>query len=196
MCLKTDCFLLLFLVQQMGGGGGPMQPGQVPPNQNFLNRAPGSIPVSHGNVQQQVNEAPLSAHASPACFSSSLCLLTAPGTPDCMPYWTTALFSAVTAPPSLLHPSSSSLLHLPSPGTCSVLRPVCGGGHAPCQSGLSNGGAAEAEQHGENKFLTLNMILPVVDQKVFSWYFSLLKIKANPFFYSPLITFQLPSYYI
>ncbi|XP_013874225.1 mediator of RNA polymerase II transcription subunit 25 [Austrofundulus limnaeus] len=38
---------------QMGGGGGPMQPGQVPPNQNFLNRAPGSIPVSHGSVQQQ-----------------------------------------------------------------------------------------------------------------------------------------------
>ncbi|XP_029996408.1 mediator of RNA polymerase II transcription subunit 25 isoform X3 [Sphaeramia orbicularis] len=38
---------------QLGGGGGPMQPGQVPPNQNFLNRAPGPIPVSHGNVQQQ-----------------------------------------------------------------------------------------------------------------------------------------------
>uniref|UniRef100_A0A672ZSU4 Mediator of RNA polymerase II transcription subunit 25 n=1 Tax=Sphaeramia orbicularis TaxID=375764 RepID=A0A672ZSU4_9TELE len=29
-------------------------PGQVPPNQNFLNRAPGPIPVSHGNVQQQM----------------------------------------------------------------------------------------------------------------------------------------------
>uniref|UniRef100_A0A3P9HAX2 Mediator of RNA polymerase II transcription subunit 25 n=1 Tax=Oryzias latipes TaxID=8090 RepID=A0A3P9HAX2_ORYLA len=28
-------------------------PGQVPPNQNFLNRAPGPIPVSHGNVQPQ-----------------------------------------------------------------------------------------------------------------------------------------------
>ncbi|KAM9843727.1 mediator of RNA polymerase II transcription subunit 25 isoform 4-T4 [Aulostomus maculatus] len=38
----------------LGGGGGPMQPGQVPPNQNFLNRAPGTIPVSHGNVQQQM----------------------------------------------------------------------------------------------------------------------------------------------
>ncbi|XP_040919260.1 mediator of RNA polymerase II transcription subunit 25 isoform X2 [Toxotes jaculatrix] len=37
----------------MGGGGGPMQPGQVPPNQNFLNRPPGPIPVSHGNVQPQ-----------------------------------------------------------------------------------------------------------------------------------------------
>nr|XP_020461158.1 mediator of RNA polymerase II transcription subunit 25 isoform X2 [Monopterus albus] len=37
----------------MGGAGGPMQPGQVPPNQNFLNRPPGPIPVSHGNVQPQ-----------------------------------------------------------------------------------------------------------------------------------------------
>ncbi|KAM6904408.1 mediator of RNA polymerase II transcription subunit 25 isoform 2-T2 [Xenentodon cancila] len=38
---------------QLGGAGGPMQPGQVPPNQNFLNRPTGPIPVSHGNVQQQ-----------------------------------------------------------------------------------------------------------------------------------------------
>ncbi|XP_008296616.1 mediator of RNA polymerase II transcription subunit 25 isoform X3 [Stegastes partitus] len=38
---------------QLGGAGGPMQPGQVPPNQNFLNRPPGPIPVSHGNVQPQ-----------------------------------------------------------------------------------------------------------------------------------------------
>lgn len=41
--------------QQMGAAGGPMQPGQVPPNQNFMNRAPGpGIPVSHSNVQQQM----------------------------------------------------------------------------------------------------------------------------------------------
>lgn len=33
-----------------------MQPGQVAPNQNFLNRPPGPIPVSHGNVQQQVTD--------------------------------------------------------------------------------------------------------------------------------------------
>ncbi|XP_074553683.1 mediator of RNA polymerase II transcription subunit 25 isoform X2 [Halichoeres trimaculatus] len=39
---------------QLGGAGGPMQPGQVAPNQNFLNRPPGPIPVSHGNVQQQM----------------------------------------------------------------------------------------------------------------------------------------------
>ncbi|XP_022050647.2 mediator of RNA polymerase II transcription subunit 25 isoform X1 [Acanthochromis polyacanthus] len=38
---------------QLGGAGGPMQPGQVPQNQNFLNRPPGPIPVSHGNVQPQ-----------------------------------------------------------------------------------------------------------------------------------------------
>ncbi|XP_068435478.1 mediator of RNA polymerase II transcription subunit 25 isoform X1 [Clinocottus analis] len=35
------------------GGAGPMQPVQVAPNQNFLNRPPGPIPVSHGSVQQQ-----------------------------------------------------------------------------------------------------------------------------------------------
>ncbi|XP_041735358.2 mediator of RNA polymerase II transcription subunit 25-like isoform X3 [Coregonus clupeaformis] len=37
------------------GSGGPMPgpPGQVQPNQNFLNRPQGPIPVSHGNVQQQ-----------------------------------------------------------------------------------------------------------------------------------------------
>ncbi|XP_016395598.1 mediator of RNA polymerase II transcription subunit 25 isoform X5 [Sinocyclocheilus rhinocerous] len=34
-----------------------MQPGQVPPNQNFLNRPPGPIPVTHGNVQQQLRAA-------------------------------------------------------------------------------------------------------------------------------------------
>ncbi|XP_066498171.1 mediator of RNA polymerase II transcription subunit 25 isoform X3 [Hoplias malabaricus] len=36
------------------GAAGQMQPGQVPPNQNFLNRPPGPIPVTHGNVQQQM----------------------------------------------------------------------------------------------------------------------------------------------
>ncbi|XP_034046261.1 mediator of RNA polymerase II transcription subunit 25 isoform X2 [Thalassophryne amazonica] len=41
-------------VQQLGGAGGPMQPGQVPPNQTF-NRPPGPIPVSHGNVPQQMS---------------------------------------------------------------------------------------------------------------------------------------------
>ncbi|XP_047213854.1 mediator of RNA polymerase II transcription subunit 25-like isoform X2 [Girardinichthys multiradiatus] len=39
---------------QLGGAGVPMQPNQVPPNQNFLNRPPGPMPVSHGNVQQQM----------------------------------------------------------------------------------------------------------------------------------------------
>ncbi|XP_018619792.1 mediator of RNA polymerase II transcription subunit 25 [Scleropages formosus] len=35
------------------GAAGSMPQGAVPPNQNFLNRPPGPIPVSHGNVQQQ-----------------------------------------------------------------------------------------------------------------------------------------------
>ncbi|XP_004552540.1 mediator of RNA polymerase II transcription subunit 25 isoform X3 [Maylandia zebra] len=39
---------------QLNSAAGPMQPNQVPPNQNFINRAPGPIPVSHGNVQQQM----------------------------------------------------------------------------------------------------------------------------------------------
>ncbi|XP_041827230.1 mediator of RNA polymerase II transcription subunit 25 isoform X6 [Melanotaenia boesemani] len=39
---------------QLSNAGGPMQPGQVPPNQNFLNRPPGPIPVSHSNVQPQM----------------------------------------------------------------------------------------------------------------------------------------------
>ncbi|KAM4597752.1 mediator of RNA polymerase II transcription subunit 25 isoform 2-T2 [Polymixia lowei] len=38
----------------LGAGGGPMPPGQVPPNQNFLNRPTVPINVSHGNVQQQM----------------------------------------------------------------------------------------------------------------------------------------------
>ncbi|XP_022529723.1 mediator of RNA polymerase II transcription subunit 25 isoform X2 [Astyanax mexicanus] len=45
------------------GNAGQMQTGQVPPNQNFLNRPPGPIPVTHGNVQQQsvvVGMAPVS----------------------------------------------------------------------------------------------------------------------------------------
>ncbi|XP_073683017.1 mediator of RNA polymerase II transcription subunit 25 isoform X4 [Garra rufa] len=39
--------------QRSMGNAVQMQPGQVPPNQNFLNRPPGPIPVTHGNVQQQ-----------------------------------------------------------------------------------------------------------------------------------------------
>ncbi|XP_032444213.1 mediator of RNA polymerase II transcription subunit 25 isoform X3 [Xiphophorus hellerii] len=39
---------------QLGGASVSMQPNQVPTNQNFLNRPPGPIPVSHGNVQQQM----------------------------------------------------------------------------------------------------------------------------------------------
>ncbi|XP_073682945.1 mediator of RNA polymerase II transcription subunit 25 isoform X3 [Garra rufa] len=43
--------------QRSMGNAVQMQPGQVPPNQNFLNRPPGPIPVTHGNVQQQLRAA-------------------------------------------------------------------------------------------------------------------------------------------
>lgn len=36
------------------GNPGQMQATQVPPNQNFLNRPPGQIPVTHGSVQPQM----------------------------------------------------------------------------------------------------------------------------------------------
>ncbi|XP_019950349.1 mediator of RNA polymerase II transcription subunit 25 isoform X4 [Paralichthys olivaceus] len=49
----------------LGGAGGPMQPGQVPPNQNFLNRPSGPIPVSHGNVQQMTMRATGPANQQP-----------------------------------------------------------------------------------------------------------------------------------
>ncbi|KAK2829750.1 hypothetical protein Q7C36_017740 [Tachysurus vachellii] len=45
------------------GNAAQMQSTQVPPNQNFLNRPPGQIPVTHGNVQPQpvvVGMAPVS----------------------------------------------------------------------------------------------------------------------------------------
>lgn len=44
-----------------------MQPGQVAPNQNFLTRPPGPIPVSHGNVQQQVSPPPPTNTVLSAC---------------------------------------------------------------------------------------------------------------------------------
>lgn len=55
-CYNNRSFLLSLVTQQLNSAAGPMQPNQVPPNQNFINRAPGPIPVSHGNVQQQVNK--------------------------------------------------------------------------------------------------------------------------------------------
>ena len=59
------------------GNAGQMQSSQVPSNQTFLNRPPGPIPVTHGNVQQQVtNQQPelVSAFLS---FSALLSLHTA-----------------------------------------------------------------------------------------------------------------------
>lgn len=59
-----------------------MQPSQVAPNQNFLTRPPGPIPVSHGNVQQQVG-------SPPTYQRCVLCLLLPPPFPrarSCMLY--------------------------------------------------------------------------------------------------------------
>ncbi|KAI4875360.1 hypothetical protein NFI96_022849 [Prochilodus magdalenae] len=53
------------------GNAGQMQSGQVPSNQNFLNRPPGPIPVTHGNVQQQTETACCS---NPLHFSSHFVL--------------------------------------------------------------------------------------------------------------------------
>lgn len=84
-----------------------MQPGQVAPNQNFLPRPPGPIPVSHGNVQQQVRPP----------RRPTLCFLHPRGV------FTHALLM------TLGFFSSSSFT--PVPPLWPVLCAVCGGGHAP-----------------------------------------------------------------
>lgn len=53
-----------------------MQPGQVAPNQNFLPRPPGPIPVPHGNVQQQVGAPP--PPFTQRCASCTCCLSVPP----------------------------------------------------------------------------------------------------------------------
>lgn len=72
----------------------PGPPGQVQPNQNFLNRPQGPIPVSHGNVQQQVLwlilwclslcTPPFLPLPSPLTLSSCLHLLFLLSRNDCM----------------------------------------------------------------------------------------------------------------
>uniref|UniRef100_A0A673XB00 Mediator of RNA polymerase II transcription subunit 25 n=1 Tax=Salmo trutta TaxID=8032 RepID=A0A673XB00_SALTR len=74
-------------------------PGQVQPNQNFLNRPQGPIPVSHGNVQQQV---------------------LASGAPNQQP-------SVTGAPPNQVAqggqaPPQGAMLRLPNPGANPQLR--------------------------------------------------------------------------
>ena len=83
--IQSDLHTFLSISMQQLGGAGPMQPGQVAPNQNFLNRPPGPIPVSHGNVQQQVNERILCWHVCPgfALVFFSRCLLLKPLLPRC-----------------------------------------------------------------------------------------------------------------
>lgn len=116
-----------------------MQPGQVPPNQNFLNRPPGPIPVTHGNVQQQVKQqcfpSPLSSLLCPA-ISLSLALCTHP----------------VCISPRLEMECACCSKPSWSPPLCpSLSASVCGGGLALRQSSHTDGGPAETEQHGENQ---------------------------------------------
>uniref|UniRef100_A0A671LAN3 Mediator of RNA polymerase II transcription subunit 25 n=1 Tax=Sinocyclocheilus anshuiensis TaxID=1608454 RepID=A0A671LAN3_9TELE len=114
-----------------------MQPGQVPPNQNFLNRPPGPIPVTHGNVQQQVKQQcfPLSSLPCPA-LSLSLALCTHP----------------VCISPRLEMECACCSKPSWSPPLCpSLSASVCGGGLALRQSGHTDGGPAETKQHGENQ---------------------------------------------
>ncbi len=150
-CLKYACVLMvLFLcfvlliqslihrlsVSQMNSAV-QMQPGQVPPNQNFLNRPPGPITVTHGNVQQQVKQQcfPLSSLPCPALSrSSALCTHPASISPRL------EIECACCSKPSW------------SPPLCpSLSASVCGGGLALRQSGHTDGGPAETEQHGENQ---------------------------------------------
>ncbi|CDQ89718.1 unnamed protein product [Oncorhynchus mykiss] len=85
------------------GSGGPMPgpPGQVQPNQNFLNRPQGPIPVSHGNVQQQMT-------------------MRASGAPNQQP-------PVTGAPPNQVAqggqaPPQGAMLRLPNPGANPQLR--------------------------------------------------------------------------
>lgn len=83
------------------GAGGPMAPGQVQQNQNFLNRPAGPIPVSHGGVQQQMT-------------------MRAAGTANQQP-------PVTGAPPNQVAqggqaPPQSTMLRLPNPGANPQLR--------------------------------------------------------------------------
>uniref|UniRef100_A0A8C6KUL5 Mediator of RNA polymerase II transcription subunit 25 n=3 Tax=Nothobranchius TaxID=28779 RepID=A0A8C6KUL5_NOTFU len=109
--------------QQMGGAGGPMQPNQVPPNQNFLNRAPGPIPVSHGNVQQQsvvVGMTPVSQVSimEEQQRQSNMMTMRAAGPANQQP-------AVSGAPPNQVTQSGQppgSILRLPNPGANPQLR--------------------------------------------------------------------------
>ncbi len=135
------CSLILSLIHRLSvsqmNSAVQMQPGQVPPNQNFLNRPPGPIPITHGNVQQQVKQQcfPLSSLPCPA-LSLALALCTHP----------------VSISPRLEMECACCSKPSWSPPLCpSLSASVCGGGLALRQSGNTDGGPAETEQHGENQ---------------------------------------------
>lgn len=96
------------------GNAGQMQTGQVPPNQNFLNRPPGPIPVTHGNVQQQLTmRAAATANQQPPVSG---------------------------APPNQVaqgQPQAPGMLRLPNPGANPQLRSLLLSQQQP-QSGVSH----------------------------------------------------------
>ncbi|XP_046872503.1 mediator of RNA polymerase II transcription subunit 25 isoform X2 [Hypomesus transpacificus] len=107
------------------GSGGPMVPGQVPSNQNFLNRPTGPIPVSHGNVQQQSvvgGMSPLSQVSMMEDQHKQISLMTmrAAGTANQQP-------PVTGAPPNQVAqggqaPPQGTMLRLPNPGANPQLR--------------------------------------------------------------------------
>lgn len=142
-CAYATFVLILSVIHCMSfsrmNNAGQMQPGQVPSNQNFLNRPPGPIPVTHGNVQQQVNQQCFfPSLLSPALLSLSvsLALCTHPVCISPRPEMECACCSKPSSSPPLCPSLSAS---------------VCGGGLALRQSGHTDGGPAETKQHGENQ---------------------------------------------
>ncbi|KAM6957383.1 mediator of RNA polymerase II transcription subunit 25 [Aplochiton taeniatus] len=105
------------------GPGGPMPPGQVPPNQNF-NRPTGPIPGPHGNVQQQsvVGMPPVSQVAlmEEQQRQNTLMTMRAAGTANQQP-------PVSGAPPNQVAqggqaPPQGAMLRLPNPGANPQLR--------------------------------------------------------------------------
>uniref|UniRef100_A0AAR2JFR0 Mediator of RNA polymerase II transcription subunit 25 n=1 Tax=Pygocentrus nattereri TaxID=42514 RepID=A0AAR2JFR0_PYGNA len=99
------------------GNTGQMQSGQVPSNQNFLNRPPGPIPVTHGNVQQQVTNQQLCAHYF--AFDFSQLTMRAAATANQQP-------PVSGAPPNQVAQGQpqppGAMLRLPNPGANPQLR--------------------------------------------------------------------------
>ncbi|KAL0993311.1 hypothetical protein UPYG_G00105950 [Umbra pygmaea] len=103
----------------------PGQPGQVQPNQNFLNRPQGPIPVSHGNVQQQAVGGGMPPGSQVSLMEeqqrqANLMTMRAGGAANQQP-------TVTGAPPNQVAqggqaPPQNSMLRLPNPGANPQLR--------------------------------------------------------------------------